>query len=351
MQLASPALLLSSDITPQSRIITHRDVLDRLTTLAGFIRWDPTTTSVVSGGHIMFIVDGYTTSTDYPEAEPVRLAGGWVNYARASVVATVDAYSGQTRLYLADDSDPIARAWAVSFPGLFQPFTDLPGGLRDELRYPAALFDAQAGLYQQFHVQDPDEFASGADVWGYPTALSGSIGVAGDIRFGSAAQSPGTAMLPRYRLGVAPGSQGTLSLMRSALYTPASGQNVVAELDGWIGNDGNPRLAAVEFPGNQVVLGPAQISRLVFTTPSVTSALRLVNKETTDLDQHSLAAVVLGAPAWLHLDGGVVQVQPVYLEAAGSGAPRMLDVTVYVNGRAGIGGTLANAVEQATEPP
>ena len=351
VRLASPALLLSSDITPHSRIIMHRDVIDRLTAVAGFIRWDPTTTTVVSGGHIMFIADGYTTSTDYPEAQPARLAGGWVNYARASVVATVDAYSGQTRLYLADDSDPIARAWAASFPGLFLPFSDLPAGLRDELRYPAALFDAQAGLYQQFHTQDPGEFASGADVWGYPTSLSGSIAAAGNIRFGSAAQSPGTAMLPEYRLAVAPGSQETPSLMRTALYTPASGQNIVAEFDGWIGDDGRPRLAAVEFPGDQVVLGPAQISRLVFSTPSVTNALRLVNKETTDLDQHSLAAVVLGLPAWLRLDGGIVQVQPVYLEAAGSGATRMLDVTVYVNGRVGIGGTLTEAIDQAIAPP
>jgi uncharacterized protein len=350
VRLASPSLLLSSDITPQSRIIMHRDVIDRLTTVAGFIRWDPTTTSVVSGGHVMFIADGYTTSTDYPEAQPARLAGGWVNYARASVVATVDAYSGQARLYLADDSDPIARAWAASFPGLFLPFSGLPAGLRDELRYPAALFDAQAGLYQQFHTQDPEEFASGADVWGYPTSLSGSIGAAGNIRFGSAAQSPGTAMLPEYRLAVTPGNREALSLMRTALYTPASGQNIVAEFDGWIGDDGRPRLAAVEFPGDQVVLGPAQISRLVFTTPSVTSALRLVNKETTDLDQHSLAAVVLGIPAWLRLDGGILQVQPVYLEAAGSGATRMLDVSVYVNGRVGIGGTLTEAIEQATSP-
>lgn len=351
VRLASPALLLSSDITPHSRIIMHRDVIDRLAAVAGFIRWDPTTTTVVSGGHVMFIADGYTTSTDYPEAQPARLAGGWVNYARASVVATVDAYSGQTRLYLADDRDPIARAWAASFPGLFLPFSELPAGLRDELRYPAALFDAQAGLYQQFHTQDPGEFASGADVWGYPTSLSGSIAAAGNIRFGSAGQAPGTAMLPEYRLAVAPGSQEAPSLMRTALYTPASGQNIVAEFDGWIGDDGRPRLAAVEFPGDQVVLGQAQISRLVFAAPSVTSALRLVNKETTDLDQHSLAAVVLGLPAWLRLDGGIVQVQPVYLEAAGSGGTRMLDVTVYVNGRVGIGGTLSAAIEQATAPP
>jgi hypothetical protein len=351
IRLANPALLLSTDITPHSRILLHRDVIDRLTTLAGFIRWDPTLTEVVSGGHLMFIADGYTTSMDYPEAEPVRLAGSWVNYARASVVATVDAYSGQTHLYLTDDADPIAAAWAASFPGLLRPFSEFPPELREELRYPPALFDAQAGLYKQFHVENPADFASGADVWGYPTSLSGSVSAAGNIRFGSVAESPGTALQPSYRLDISPGSLGTLSLLRTALYTPASGQNVVAEFDGWIDDRGKLQLAAVEFPGNQVILGPAQISRLVFTSPSVAGALRLTNKETTDLDQHSLAAIMLGGATWLRLAGGVLQVQPVYLEASGSGVARMLGVTVYVNGRAGIGGTLSEAIEQATSPP
>lgn len=351
IRLAAPPLLLSSDITPRSRIILHRDVIDRLTALAGFIRWDPATTAAVSGGHVVFVAAGYATSTDYPEAEPVRLAGRWVNYARASVVATVDAYSGQTRLYLADHTDPIARAWAAAFPSLFRPITEFPPGLRGQLRYPPALFDAQAGLYEQFHAQDPAGFASGADIWGYPTSLSGPISAAGNIRFGSVPQLRGTALRPAYRLATPPGGHATVSLLRTALYTPASGQNVVAELDGWIGDRGNLRLAAVEFPGNRLIPGPAQVSRLVFTAPRIVSALRVINRETTDLGEHSLAATMIGRPAWLRLAGGVVQVQPVYLEAGGSGIARMLGVTVYVNGHSGIGRTLTEAIRQATSPP
>ena len=160
--LGDLALLLSSDITPGSRIILHRDVIGRLTTLAGFIRWDPATAAVVAGGRVVFLADGYTTSSSYPQAESVRLAGGWVNYARASVVATVDAFSGDAHLYLSDHGDPIARAWAAVFPGLFQPMSEFPSELRADLRYPPALFDAQAGLYQRFHAQSPGAFASGA---------------------------------------------------------------------------------------------------------------------------------------------------------------------------------------------
>ena len=87
-------------------------------------------------------------ATNYPYAERVDLGGARVNYARASVRATVDAFSGQVDLYLTDESDPIARAWAEAFPTLFRPEDEMPAELRDRLRYPADLFDAQATAYE-----------------------------------------------------------------------------------------------------------------------------------------------------------------------------------------------------------
>ncbi len=351
IRLRDPALLLSRDITSRSRIILQRDVIGRLATLAGFLRWDPTTAAVEAGGRVTFLADGYTTSSSYPQAEPVRLAGGWVNYARASVLATVDAFSGDTHLYLSDNGDPIARAWAAVFPGLFQPMSELPSELRAHLRYPPALFDAQAELYQRFHARSPSAFASGADDWGPPASLSGSIGVAGNIRFGSLGDEPRHELRPAYRLGVPPRTQGRTRLLRTTLYSPRGGENVVAEFDGWIGDRSQPRLSLVTFPGDRVIRGPAQISRLVFTTPRVTNALKAINKETTDISQHSLTSVTLGTPHWLRFAGGVLQVQSIYVTASGGGITRMLGVTVFVNGRAGIGRTLARAVRQAISPP
>jgi len=351
IRLRDPALLLSHDITSRSRIILQRDVISRLTTLAGFLRWDPATSAIEADGRITFLADGYTTSSSYPQAEPVRLAGGWVNYARASVLATVDAFSGDTHLYLYANGDPVARAWAAAFPGLFQPISELPSELRAQLRYPPALFDAQAELYQRFHARSPGAFASGADDWGRPASLSGSIGVAGNIRFGSVGHEPRHELRPAYRLAVPPRSQGRTRLLRTTLYSPRGGENVVAEFDGWIDDHARPRLSLVTFPGHRVIRGPSQISQLAFTTPRVTNALKAINKETTDVSQHSLTSVTLGTPRWLRFAGGVLQVQSIYVTASGSGITRMLGVTVFVNGRAGIGRTIARAVRQAVSPP
>ena len=109
------------DITPESRILLHRDVRDRLATLAPFIRWDSHPAPLAVDGRIVFVVDGYTTSANYPYAERVELGGAPVSYARASVRATVDAFSGRVELYLTERADPIARAWAEAFPTLFRP--------------------------------------------------------------------------------------------------------------------------------------------------------------------------------------------------------------------------------------
>ena len=75
LHLKSKELLISDDITPESRILLHRDVRDRLATLAPFIRWDSHPAPLAAGGRIVFVVEGYTASESYPDAERVELAG------------------------------------------------------------------------------------------------------------------------------------------------------------------------------------------------------------------------------------------------------------------------------------
>src|SRR4029079_12967560 len=131
LHLGSRHLLLSDDITRQSRILLHRDVRDRLATLAPFIRWDAHPAPVAVNGRTVCVVEGYTTSTTYPDAQRVELGGTPVSYARASVRATVDAFSGRVALYLTGEPDPVTRAWAQAFPTLFHPAEDMPAQVRE----------------------------------------------------------------------------------------------------------------------------------------------------------------------------------------------------------------------------
>src|SRR6185369_7322617 len=245
------------------------------------------------------------------------------SYARSAVRATVDAFSGQVDLYLTDESDPIARAWAEAFPSLFQRPGAMPAWLRGRARYPIDLFKAQATAYERFHTTRADVFASGSDVWSPPTSLSGSIEVAGDIRFDEDDEDDlRRPVKPEYKLAAPPGRTSP-RLVLATSYSPRGGQNLVASLEGWVDRRGRAHLGSRVLPGQPITMGPAQVSRLVFSTPRVSELLGLTNLELRDLNRSSLDSVSLGKPHLLYLAGGVVQIQSLYKGASGPGVSRI----------------------------
>ncbi len=55
---------------------------------------------------------------------------GRVNYIRNAVKATIDAYDGETHLYVFAPDDPIIAAYQQLFPDLFLPASQMPADLR-----------------------------------------------------------------------------------------------------------------------------------------------------------------------------------------------------------------------------
>jgi hypothetical protein len=100
-----------------------------------------------------------------------------------------------------------------------------------------------------------------------------------------------------------------------------------------------------------VTLGPAQISRLVFLTPRISNILGVRNRELRDLGKSSLSSVSLGSPHVVFFAGGILQIQAIYEGSSGRGIARMLGITVFLNGRAGVGHTLAAALREALHLP
>ena len=122
MRFGSFKILLSSDITPESRVLFTRSVTNRVQKIAPFLQVDRDPYLVVSQGKLYWIVDAYTLSGNYPYSRPIRRMG---NYIRNAAVAVVDAYEGTVQFYIKDDKDPLVKAYARIFPGLFQPLTAL----------------------------------------------------------------------------------------------------------------------------------------------------------------------------------------------------------------------------------
>jgi hypothetical protein len=160
-------IVLSQDLTSESRILYDRKIQDRVKKIAPFITFDRDAYLVIrQGGTLSWIIDGYTTSARYPYSEPVRRQGA--NYIRNPVKTVIDAYDGTVDFYLSDPTDPIIQSFGKIFPGLIKPLDKMPEDLRSHIRYPQDMFAIQAHIYSTYHVQDPQVFFNKEDILSIP---------------------------------------------------------------------------------------------------------------------------------------------------------------------------------------
>ena len=101
-------ILLSDDITTESRLMFDRQIRRRISKIAPFLLLDEDPYPVVSDGRIFWIQDAYTVTNRYPYSS----SSGGLNYIRNSVKIVIDAYQGSVMFYLADTRDPIAQTLA-----------------------------------------------------------------------------------------------------------------------------------------------------------------------------------------------------------------------------------------------
>ena len=101
--------LISDLLTDESRIIYNRNAVERVQQIAPYLLLDPDPYPVLINGGISYVVDGYTTSADFPYGEAFfstdldrDATGETFNYVRNSVKAVVDAYDGTVTMYLSD---------------------------------------------------------------------------------------------------------------------------------------------------------------------------------------------------------------------------------------------------------
>jgi len=162
-----PNILLTDYLTPHSRMMIFRRVRERVQELAGFLQWDTDPYLVITDdGRLVWMIDGYTTSDAHPYSRAVDVPDmGSVNYIRNAVKATIDAYDGETHMYIFAPDDPIINAYQHLFPDLFRPASAMPADLRAHARYPETLFRVQAEIYRTYHMLDPQSFYNKEDLW------------------------------------------------------------------------------------------------------------------------------------------------------------------------------------------
>ena len=290
-------LLFSSYITGESRVMILRNVQERVSTIAPFLRLDQDPYLVISDGRLFWMQDAYTTSDYFPYAQSAR--GIDLNYIRNSVKVVVDAYNGAVDFYLMDSADPIAATYQRIFPGLFKPFAAMPRGLQQHIRYPEDLFLIQAQLYQAYHMKAVDVFYNREDLWQLPRQ-PGDVGT--------------TTMAPYYIIMRLPGEpQAEFFLMLPMV--PSRRDNMIAWLAARCDPPDYGKLIVYEFPKEKLVYGPFQIEARINQNTDISQQLTLWNQ----LGSRVIRGNLLVIP----IENSILYVSPLYLRAVQGHLPEL----------------------------
>lgn len=320
--LSDRRIILSGDLTSDSRILIRRDIVDRARTIAPFLTYDPDPYLVIADGRLVWLLDAYTTSNRFPTASPIE----GINYIRNSVKITVDAYDGTTTFYRTDVEDPIADAYGKMFDRLFTPISSAPPALMDHVRYPERLFNLQTDVYAAYHVNDPVAFYNGEDRWAVPTVPSGDERSRMEAYYASLRLEHASRTRFGLILPLVPGGRQDRS-------------NMTAWMAGQTDETGKPSILLYRFPRQVTVFGPEQVEAQINQDREISPQLSL-------LDQAG-SRVIRGNLLVLPIDETVIYIQPLYVQATSSqAAPTELKyVIVASNERVVMRPTLREAIE------
>ena len=314
-------ILISGEITSDSKILYYRNVQERVQRAAPFLKLDDDPYLVVTDeGRLIWIQDAYTWTDKYPYSSP--LADG-TNYIRNSVKAIVDAYNGTVTLYVIEPEDPIVQTYEAIFPDLFTPAEEMPYDIREHLRYPQDMFMMQAETYLRYHMQDVKVFYGKEDLWAIPE----------EIYRGSAQR-----LDPYYIIMRLPGEEKEEFLLMQP-FTPENKKNTVAWLAGRSDGDNYGTLLGYNLPKDKLIFGPIQIENRIEQDTAITEQFALWGR--------GGSTVIRGNLLMIPIEDSFLYVEPVFLQGAAGGLPELKRVIVATSESLAMEQTLEEALEAA----
>ena len=327
LTLGDRNVFLSSELTGDSRLVMHRNVLERTEKIAPFLTYDEDPYMVIADGRMYWVIDAYTETDMYPHA--TRYDGR--NYMRNSVKVVVDAYSGETTFYRTDVDDPIADAWGDIYPDLFKPVAEAPAELTAHFRYPELLFNAQTDVWGEYHMDDARTWYDGDDKWS---------------RAREASDEDNLFMEPYFVHQTLPGDTDA-DFWLTIPFTPGgnrTNENMTAWFAGRADSGGNTELRLYRYPRQVTVYGPRQIEAMIDQNPDISSQITLWSQGGSKVIRGNMLVIPVG--------DSLLYVQPLYLQATGSSAsaPTLARVIVSANNQVVMRPTLAEAIDALKDP-
>jgi uncharacterized membrane protein (UPF0182 family) len=320
LRFGSTDILVTNQLTRDSRIMFHRQIAERVRLLAPFLTLDADPYPVVSGGRIFWIQDAYTTTSNYPYSTPRQTPE--LNYIRNSVKVVIDAFNGSVTFYQADPQDPLARTIARIFPGLLKPLADMPPDLRLHVRYPEDLFKIQALVYQTYHMTNPQVFYNKEDQWQVPALDNGQNSV---------------PMQPYYTIMTLPGEQQA-EFLQMLPFSPRAKDNLSAWMVARSDGAHYGHMVVFQFPKQKIVYGPRQINGRINQDQVISPQITLWNQQGSEVKWGTLLVIPIKE--------SLIYVRPLYLRSPEGRIPELKRVIVAYQSRIVMADTLIQALGQ-----
>jgi uncharacterized membrane protein (UPF0182 family) len=304
-------LILSNYITDESRLMMHRDIVDRVTTIMPFLVYDDDPYVAVINGQIYWIIDAYSVLQGFPYSAEI----GRYNYMRNPVKVFINAYNGSVKFYVVQE-DAYVKTLKNALPDLF--LDEMPREFREHIRYPRDYFEVQAYIYSTYHMKDVTAFYNREDVWS----------VAKEKFEGE------TIEVEPYYATLAIEDEPEFILMLPL--TPVNRDNMIA----WMAarcDEKYGELIIYEFPKGELIYGPMQIEARIDQDPELSKLFTLWNQ--------AGSRVIRGNLLVIPINNSVLYVEPVYLRGESAKIPELRLVIAVQDEELATGSDLYEAIE------
>ena len=325
LRLKDWQILFTNYLKPDSKLMIYRSVQQRVPKIAPFLLYDPDTYMVVNDGRLYWIRDAYTTTNMYPYSTPT--AEGY-NYIRNSLKITVDAYNGNVSFYVIDKQDPLIQTYRKIFPALFKDIDEMPEGLRAHIRYPYHMFEVQAGIYEIYHMSDPEVFYNKEDMWATPKEIYGDTQ---------------TDMIPYYIINRFPELENPEQYVLMFPFTPTNKNNMVSWIAAFSDPESYGKMIEYQFPKEKLIFGPLQIESRIDQNSEISQLFTLWSQSGSQIIRGNLLVIPI--------KDSLIYVEPVYLVSANSQLPELKIIIIAYQDRLGFAPTLEEALSQVFGKP
>ena len=300
-------IFISGYFTENSKVHYHREIKERVRNIAPFLQYDSDPYITIINGELKWIIDAYSTSTEFPYSEP--MATGNINYIRNSVKVVVDAYHGSMDFYIVDPTDPVIQTYDKIFPELFKSMDEVPDEIRQQFRYPEDLFRLQSHVYTQYHMTNPEVFYNREDMWRFPN----------EIYEGNERQ-----MDPYYLIMRLP-EETEEEFLLFLPFTPVNKNNMIAWMAARSDGEHYGKLILYEFPKQELIYGPMQIEARIDQDPNISQLLTLWGQQGS--------SVIRGNLLVIPIEESLLYVEPVYIRADQGQMPELRRVIAAYENR------------------